>query len=109
MDAKSAMRFIRKHADEFQIDPDKIIASGGSAGGHLAAATALIDGYNDPSDDLSISSKPSALVLLTPSSTMVRGDMDLNGLEMPIKIFLPSTISKKGLLQRSFFLGQMMI
>ncbi|KPQ13477.1 MAG: Esterase/lipase, partial [Algoriphagus marincola HL-49] len=45
MDAKSAMRFIRKHADEFQIDPDKIIASGGSAGGHLAAATALIDGY----------------------------------------------------------------
>ena len=66
MDAKSAMRFIRSHAEEFQIDPDKIIASGGSAGGHLAAATALIDGYNDPSDDLSISSKPSALVLFNP-------------------------------------------
>ena len=66
MDAKSAMRFIRSHADEFQIDPDKIIASGGSAGGHLAAATALIDGYNDPSDDLSISCKPSALVLFNP-------------------------------------------
>lgn len=66
MDAKSAVRFIRRHAKEFQIDPEKIIASGGSAGGHLAAATALIDGYNDPTDDLSISCKPTALVLFNP-------------------------------------------
>ncbi|GMQ24982.1 alpha/beta hydrolase [Algoriphagus sp. oki45] len=66
MDAKSALRFIRSHAMEFQIDPEKIIASGGSAGGHLAAATALIDGYNDPTDDLSISCKPTALVLFNP-------------------------------------------
>ncbi|WP_338225169.1 alpha/beta hydrolase [Algoriphagus confluentis] len=66
MDAKSAIRFIRSHADEFQIDPDQIIASGGSAGGHLAAATALIDGYNDPTDDLGISCKPAALVLFNP-------------------------------------------
>lgn len=66
MDAKSAIRFIRNHADDFQIDPDQIIASGGSAGGHLAAATALIDGYNDPTDDVSISCKPAALVLFNP-------------------------------------------
>jgi len=38
-DAKSAVRYIRQHAKEFQIDPGKISASGGSAGGHLAAAT----------------------------------------------------------------------
>ncbi|MCC5930132.1 MAG: alpha/beta hydrolase [Cyclobacteriaceae bacterium] len=65
-DAKSAIRFIRKNAEEFGIDPARLIAAGGSAGGHLAAATALIEGYNDPSDDLSISSVPNALVLFNP-------------------------------------------
>ncbi len=47
MDAKSAMRYVREHAGEFHVDPQKIVASGGSAGGHLAAATALITDYND--------------------------------------------------------------
>ena len=66
MDAKSAIRFIRQHANEFLIDPNKIIASGGSAGGHLAAATALIEGFNEPKDDQNITSKPNALVLFNP-------------------------------------------
>jgi len=65
-DAKSAIRFIRKNASKFNIDKTKIIASGGSAGGHLAAATALIDYYNEPTDDLSISCIPNALVLFNP-------------------------------------------
>lgn len=65
-DAKSAIRFIRKNAARFHIDPAEIIASGGSAGGHLAAATALISAYNEKSDDLSVSCIPSALVLFNP-------------------------------------------
>ena len=65
-DAKSAIRYLRGNADKYHIDPDKIIASGGSAGGHLATATALIDGYNDTTDDLSISPVPNALVLFNP-------------------------------------------
>ncbi|RAV27822.1 alpha/beta hydrolase [Sinomicrobium soli] len=65
-DAKSAIRFLRSNAEKFHIDPDKIIASGGSAGGHLAAATATIDKYNDPGDDLNISPKANALVLFNP-------------------------------------------
>ncbi len=65
-DAKSAIRFIRKNAAKFNIDGAKIIASGGSAGGHLAAATALIKGYNDPTDDMSIDCIPNALVLFNP-------------------------------------------
>jgi len=65
-DAKSAIRFIRKNAGDYHIDPDKIIASGGSAGGHLAAATALVSGYNEKTDDLSISCAPNALVLFNP-------------------------------------------
>lgn len=65
-DAKSAMRFVRSHAEQFSIYPDSIIASGGSAGGHLAASTALIEAYNQDSDDLSISCIPNALVLFNP-------------------------------------------
>ena len=65
-DAKSAIRYIREHGDKFNIDTLKIIAAGGSAGGHLAAATALIDDYNEDSDDMSISCKPNALVLFNP-------------------------------------------
>jgi acetyl esterase/lipase len=65
MDAKSAVRYIRKHAGEFQVDPDKIIAAGGSAGGHLAAATALVQPYNEPGDP-PVSCVPNALVLFNP-------------------------------------------
>lgn len=65
-DAKSAVRFIKKNGALFQIDTSRVIASGGSAGGHLAAATAVINGYNSPSDDLTYSPKPSALILFNP-------------------------------------------
>lgn len=65
-DARSAIRYLRAHAQEFGIDPQKIIVSGGSAGGHLAAATALFDGVNEEGEDLSVSPRPNALVLLFP-------------------------------------------
>jgi len=65
-DAKSAMRWIRSHAGELGIDPDRITAGGGSAGGHLAAATALLSGFNEEGDDLSVSCVPKALVLFNP-------------------------------------------
>ncbi len=65
-DARSAMRYIRAHAADLGIDPQKIIVSGGSAGGHLAVATALFDKVNEDTDDLTISATPNALVLLFP-------------------------------------------
>ncbi|WP_246560521.1 alpha/beta hydrolase [Zobellia russellii] len=65
-DAKTAIRFVRGYADKFQIDPDKIVASGGSAGGHLAAAAATVNGLDETIDNLSISAKPNALVLYNP-------------------------------------------
>jgi len=64
-DAKSAIRYVRAHARELGVDPDKIIAAGGSAGGHLAACT-FLDGGDAPDEDLEISSKPNALVLHNP-------------------------------------------
>ncbi|WP_345278033.1 alpha/beta hydrolase [Litoribaculum gwangyangense] len=66
-DAKSAIRFVRENAIKYHIDPSKIIASGGSAGGQLAAAAALIEGYNEDTDNTIISCKPNALVLFNPA------------------------------------------
>lgn len=65
-DARSAVRYVRAHAAELGIDPNKIIVSGGSAGGHLAAATAFFDSVNETGEDTSISCQPNALVLLFP-------------------------------------------
>lgn len=72
-DAKSAMRYFRSHAAEFSVDPDRIAASGGSAGGHLASALATIPGFDDPKDDSSVSVKPNALVLLYPAFDLTGG------------------------------------
>jgi acetyl esterase/lipase len=66
-DAKSAIRWVRGHAKELGIDPDKVIAAGGSAGGHLAACTALVTAYDAESDDKSVSAKPNAMVLFNPA------------------------------------------
>jgi len=65
-DAKSAMRWVRKHAAKLGVDPDKIIAGGGSAGGHIAAATALVAGFDEEGEDLNVSCQPSALLLYNP-------------------------------------------
>jgi acetyl esterase/lipase len=65
-DGRSAVRYVREHAAGLGIDPAKIIVSGGSAGGHVAVATALFAGVDGQHDNLSISSQPDALVLLFP-------------------------------------------
>lgn len=64
-DARTALRWVRANADKLGIDPDKVIASGGSAGGHLAAATALVEKF-ESADDPKASCKPNALVLFNP-------------------------------------------
>lgn len=66
MDAKSAMRYIRRNAAEMGIDSERIAAGGGSAGGHLAAALAYVDDFNEPGEDLSVDCRPDALVLYNP-------------------------------------------
>lgn len=65
-DAKSAIRWLRGHAENLGIDTNRIVAAGASAGGHLAAAAATITGCNDPMDALHIDPKPNALALFAP-------------------------------------------
>lgn len=64
-DAKSAIRFLRGKAGELGINPNKLAAGGGSAGGHIAAAADLT-ALDDKNEDLKISSRPNALVLFNP-------------------------------------------
>ena len=64
-DACSAMRWLRQQAGRFQLDPGRLAAAGGSAGGHLAAAAALCEGF-DEVEDAAISCRPDALVLFNP-------------------------------------------
>lgn len=54
-DANRGVRFVRYHADEYGIDPDRIGVSGGSAGGHLSLMLATrggpgADDAEDPVD-----------------------------------------------------------
>jgi len=65
-DGKSAVRYLRAHAVELGLDPDRIAAGGGSAGGHVAACTATIPTHDEPKEGTAISSKPNALVLFNP-------------------------------------------
>ncbi len=61
-DVSDALRYIRGHADRFGIDPDRIAAGGGSAGGHLASFLGMMD---DQEVD-GVSRKPNALCLFNP-------------------------------------------
>ena len=66
-DGKSAVRWLRAHATELNIDPHRIAAGGGSAGGHVAACTATITGFDEPGEDYRVSCRPDALVLFNPA------------------------------------------
>ncbi len=49
-DVQRAVRFIRHHAADYGIDPDRIGSTGGSSGGHLALMLGVLDGKGDSED-----------------------------------------------------------
>lgn len=66
-DGKSAIRWVRERAKDLGIDPNRIAAGGGSAGGHVAAASGICDELDDPAEQNSqTSSKANALLLFNP-------------------------------------------
>jgi acetyl esterase/lipase len=65
MDAKDAVRWTRENAKRLGIDPERIAAGGGSAGGHIAACTGVVPGFE--SKDAKVSSVPNAMVLFNPA------------------------------------------
>jgi acetyl esterase/lipase len=65
-DAKSAVRWVRANASRLGIDPGRVGAGGGSAGGHVALSAAVFDRFDEPNEERSMSSKPNLLVLFNP-------------------------------------------
>lgn len=67
-DIKSGIRFLRKHACQYGIDPDRILIMGESAGAYfsaLAGVTSQVKDY-DKGENLDISSSVNAVVCLYP-------------------------------------------
>jgi acetyl esterase len=64
-DAREALRYIRQHAVELGVDPTKLAVGGGSAGGHVAAATLMCPKL-DISPDNATNTLPNALILFNP-------------------------------------------
>ena len=104
-DAKSAIRFVRGNADRFNIDSSKIIAVGGSAGGHLAAASSIVNEYSQDSDDLSVSCIPNALVLFNPVIDNGPGGYGYERIGDRYKEFSPLHNITKGTPPTIMFLG----
>lgn len=69
-DARSAVRWVKQHASRLGVDPGKLITSGGSAGGHLAACAMIRDCVESDDDDLSVSTVPAAMLLFNPALDM---------------------------------------
>lgn len=95
-DAKSAFRYLREHAVKFKIDSNKICGAGASAGGQLVAAAALVEGYNEISDNLEVSCKPNALVLFNPAIDNGPGGIGYSRIGPAYKDFSPLHNIKNG-------------
>lgn len=62
-DARSAIRWLRTHANDYNMDTSRIVASGNSAGGHLVLATALAEDVNERTDNPAVSARPNLLLV----------------------------------------------
>jgi len=62
-DARSAIRWLRMNSATYNIDTNRIVASGNSAGGHLVLTTALANEINENTDNLNFSASPNLLLV----------------------------------------------
>ena len=66
-DAKSAIRWMKSNAEVLGLDPDRLIAGGGSAGGHVSMLATHNPGLNDPGDPTNVDTSVAAYVLFNPA------------------------------------------
>ena len=91
-DVTRAVRFVRLHARDYGIDPDRLGVHGGSAGGHLSLMLGLASDKGDPDatdEVLRTSSRVAAVVAYFPP-------VDLRSRTMPSERF-PARLPDRGL------------
>ena len=100
-DCKCAVRWLRGNAEKYQVDPNRIGAIGGSAGGHLVLLLGLthkddgLEGTGDLNPDYAqLPSTVQAVVNLFGPSDLTRGDWEPN-VEPLLVDFLGGKISEK--------------
>jgi acetyl esterase/lipase len=96
-DGKSSIKWLKENADILGIDKSRIVASGGSAGGHLAASTALLNQFDDIKEiNSKFNSKPNALILFNPglNSNEERWIKNKNQVERPPTIIFHGSADK---------------
>jgi acetyl esterase/lipase len=92
-DAKSAIRWMKQHAAELGLDPQRLVTGGGSAGGHIAVlASANPRGLNDPSDPPGFDTTVVAHVLFNPAFAPKDADPEINVLSHLAPDFPPSVV-----------------
>lgn len=94
-DVKTAVRYLRKNREQFQIDPDRVFMMGGSAGGYLTAMTALTGGSENfrGTENLDISDKIQGAVCLYGLYDLrpyAEAMQEHNAAALPISLFLPN-------------------
>jgi pectinesterase len=78
-DCKAAVRYLRAHAAELKIDPDRIGVMGGSAGGHLTGLMAMTNGlseYEGDGPNRDQSSAVKAAIVMAGSQDLIAANKD---------------------------------
>lgn len=62
-DVRSAVRWLREHASELGVDPNKIVVCGSSAGGYISVSAIMFDHMNNEGDNLAVNPVPNLLII----------------------------------------------
>jgi len=95
-DAKSAVRWLRMNARSLGVDPGRVVAAGGSAGGTDAAFAAYNTTFEPEGEDMSVSSRPDALVLYNPALGFAGDLRDLKPEQSKLQDFIAAWKVTKG-------------
>lgn len=104
-DAKAAIRWLRAHASQYHINPDRIGVWGDSAGGHLAAllgVTGDLPAFEGDCGSAGYSSRVQAVVTRSaPYDFLSTGGLMINDAPSPVTQLFGGTISEREELMRS--------
>ena len=92
IDAKSAIRWFKQHANELGVDPARTITGGTSAGGHISALATMNPDLNDPADPMEVDTRAVAYIWVNPAFSGQDSKTPAIDVERHLKADLPATI-----------------